>query len=269
MSSLNDWLFDKTPGIDDAPPPHPQMDGQPIISEDDEWLETPTDSYDLEEVYTLIDYRDSKGNQTRRRITLRKVARGPHAPILTAICHERRAVRAFRCDRIEGFIEDDGEVIDCNRFFRDMMMIDLNYLSHREKAAPTIPTALSVARQIRNDFRAPLSILVALARSDESFISEELDVICGFAETMAPTLHSSAHPGEVSAMTELRPLIRRMRPSRESLDGYLHKVRSVTSNDPSFREAFEDAMNDVLWADGRVAEGERRLINELGLAGDR
>ena len=270
MSALTDWLFEKTPGIaDDAPaiPAHLMKSGH-LPSEDDEWLEPPADSYDLEEVYTLIDYRDAKGQPSRRRITMRKLSRGPNAPILSAICHERHAIRAFRTDRIEGFIEDTGEVIECSTFFREIMSIDLSVLTPTRPQNVAAPdTALSLARGFRSELRAPLSILVAFARSDENFQPEELNAICRFVETVAPNVHDAAHPGEAPTMSELRPMIRRMRPSRESLHGYMAEVRAIMASE-FFRNAFEEALNDVVWADGKITPGEERLLASLGFVGE-
>jgi hypothetical protein len=268
MTALTDWLFDKTPGETDDAPPSPHVSGRPLVSDDEEWLEPPADEYDLEEVFTVIDYRDAKGQPSRRRITMRTLSRGPTAPLLHAICHERRAIRCFRTDRIDGFIEDTGEVLDCAAFFREILSIDLAAIAPKRPAPqPKIHTALSVARGFRSELRAPLSVLVALARSDDRFQPEELDVICRFVETIAPNVHDPAHPGEVSTMTELRPMIRRMRPTRESLPGCMADVQPQL-HAPLFRNAFETAVNDVLWADGKITPGEQGLLAELGFVAE-
>lgn len=269
MSALTDWLFDKTPDIADEAPPSRFQDGRPTISDDEEWLEPPEDSYALEEVLTVIDYRDARGNVSRRRITLRKLARGPHAPILSAICHERRAFRQFRCDRIDGFIDfDTGEVQDCPTFFREVMLIDLAGLAPTvRRAASQVETALSRARAIRDELRAPISVLVGIARSDELFQPEELDTICAFAEKFSPTIHVPAHPGEISAMGELRRLIQSMRPTRSAMQGYMNEVRAACL-DAAFRDAFLTAVGDVIMADGRISPGEHALLTELGLVAE-
>lgn len=253
MSALTDWLFEKTPDeTDDAPPLPPHLGGPPPNPKiDDDFIEPPAESYELEEVFTVIDYADAGGNRSRRRITMRRVARGKHAPILTAICHERRAVRHFRCDRIEGFIDDDGVVVDCGDFFRATMMIDLSYLAPR-----AVRTSLLEARKIRDRLRSPLSVLVALGRSDDQFRPEELDEICRFVEGEVETISDPTHPGDVDVMTELRPIIQRMRPSRSAIDGYLTEVFARAEIDPDFRARFEGALEDVLLADGIIAEGE-------------
>lgn len=266
MTALTDWLFDKTPSeTDDAPeiPEHLRASGH--LPEVDDGFEAITEPIDLEEVYTIMDYRDSTGAFTRRRVTFRKISPGPHAPLLQAICHERRAVRCFRCDRIEGFIEDTGEVISCADFFLSIMDIDLT--KFQNTAGNKVATALSEARRIRDELRPPLSILVALARSDDLFAQEELNVICDWVRDAAPEVELAAHPGETPTITELRPIIRRLRPTRQSLGYHLSKMGSMGLLDPGpQRDRFETALNQVLWADGKIAEGEKIMLRELGLA---
>jgi hypothetical protein len=58
-------------------------------------------------------------------------------------------------------------------------------------------------------------------------------------------------------------MIRRMRPTRESLPGYMADVQPQL-HAPFFRDAFESAINDVLWADGKISRGEEVLLAELG-----
>lgn len=264
MSSLMDWLFEKTPAVEDAPPPSRHINGQALFSDEEEWLEPPADEYDLEEVYSIIDYVDSRGQPTRRRITMRNLSRGPHAPILKAVCHERRAVRAFRTDRIECFIDENGEVITCTDFFRNIMQIDLAVLTSKQPKE-NIPTALSAAREIRDNLRAPLSILVAIARSDEDFRRVEVDAICEFVGKVAPRVYEPAYPGGIPTLERLREMIGRMRPSRQSLDGYIEICETRCAGDEAFREEFEAALHDVLWADGVEHPAEKSLLRELGI----
>lgn len=62
-------------------------------------------------VTLAIEYRDSRGAESRRRVTLIRLrvdAAGNN--ILDAFCHERRALRTFRFDRVRAIIDLDGEV---------------------------------------------------------------------------------------------------------------------------------------------------------------
>lgn len=61
----------------------------------------------------LIRYSDSRGRTTQRRISVISVGAGEDAFLLRAFCHERRAPRCFRSDRIAEAIDmATGEVIE-------------------------------------------------------------------------------------------------------------------------------------------------------------
>lgn len=61
-----------------------------------------------------IEYTDATGNETRRRITALQFRDG----CLMARCHERRALRTFRMDRITCVIDRQGVVYGTEEFFR-------------------------------------------------------------------------------------------------------------------------------------------------------
>lgn len=269
MSTLADWLFAKSPNEADPAPQAPahliqsgHLPGDDEQADSGQDLDPITEPEILEPVFALMDYRDAKGGYTRRRITMLTLAPGPNAPILKAVCHERRAQRSFRCDRIEGFIEDTGEVLTCADFFTEFLGIDLSRMRPREAVA----TADSKATEARDKLRPALALLVALARSDEHYLPEELNAICNFVEDVMPEINDPAHPGEVSALPKLRQLISRMRPTQQSLDGFLAALQPNLA-DPRFHASFEAAVNNVLWADGKIAPGEKHLLDSLGFDG--
>lgn len=262
------WLIGQAPDINTPPPPPPVITGAPprgfpspdTIDADE--LDRPDDTgtIALDELYCLIDYVDAQGMQTRRRITLLKVARGPHAPLLTAICHERRALRTFRCDRIECFIDDDGVVTTCPDFFRDTLRIDLEDLA----SASTSVGAGDIAREIRAHLRPFLSVLVTAARCDGNFHDEELDAICQYAER--ELFNGSLgwkfrNQVTVEVLDELTPIIRKMRPHREYLPQCLERIADLPEDD---YKRFVRALEHVIVADGVVVADELELINDLG-----
>jgi tellurite resistance protein len=262
--SLLAWLTTRAPDIDTPPPPRftaINVDlGGLTEAEDNEIApdSDPIDVYELDEMLCMIDYCSASGETSRRRITLRKIARGPHAPILSAICHERRAFRQFRCDRIECFIEPDGEVVSCKDFFRDRVLVDLDLF------APNSATlAIPLARQIRDTLRAPLSLLVTAAHSDGEFHPEELDAICQYIEAEIFSSERCANlSGDVTieVLDQMTDLVRHMRPQRESIDGYLRKVLDFAPEDVM---RFSRALEHVVVADGRFHRDERDFLEEL------
>jgi hypothetical protein len=265
MSELMDWLFDKTPSDEDAAPPlPPELRGDQNDGQIDEDLEPPAESYELERVRVAIDYVDSRNKKSRRRVTLLKVQRGPTAPILAATCHERRAFRHFRTDRIADVIDTEtGEIFECDLFFRDVMKIDLARLQPNVE----VLTATKQARGIRDELRAPLSILVALARSDEDFHPDELDAICRYVEEDAKDMFTPTHPGEIDTIVPLREVIRNMRPSRQALHGYLDTLSGSKWSNERVRR-FLSAIKQVVLADGNFVTQEAELLDELGVEYD-
>ena len=209
------------------------------------------DRIDLEPIYTMIDYVDSTGQRSRRRITLLSLKRGPNAPLLTAICHERRATRTFRCDRIGGFIDGDSVVEDAKAFFRETMLVDLDTLAPDE--------ALATARLVRDQLRPGLSVLVALARSDDEFHAEELDRILQYTERELPHIEGGDAVGldELDAMI---PLVENMRPTREALPGYLARIEEFSA---PRRANFSRSVFEVVVADRRFAMEEEDFLRDL------
>ncbi|AVO36614.2 hypothetical protein [Pukyongiella litopenaei] len=270
------WLAERAPDDHTPAPPVPVTTARPPRAlpspdtPDSDDLEHPNEHgvIDLEPIYTVIDYTDATGTQTRRRITMIRVGRGPKAPLLTATCHERRASRTFRCDRIECFIDEDGVVTPCHEFFRQVLLVDLDDLTPAKPptAASTESTAdrhQVTAREIRDQLRPALSILVTAARCDEDFHPEELDVICQYAETelvrggRAPIYHGDV---TIDTLDELLQLIRRMRPARSSLPGYLEQVLKFA---PDRYARFVRALSAVIAADGRLADEEEDLMADV------
>ncbi|WP_320176652.1 hypothetical protein [Roseovarius pacificus] len=281
MSFLN-WIFRRTPDDTDPAPPAPKaIEGPPVSPPDDtipdtqDMLQGPDDYGEimLDELYCLIDYCDAKGHETRRRITLLKIKNGPNAPILSAICHERKALRHFRFDRIECFIDDDGVVTPADEFARDTLLVDIGAFNHRaieDQPANNAKAASSehkddpfaVAQSLRNLLRAPLSILVAAAKVDGQFHAEEHDVICCYAEEEAEELLKNGEVNNVRIedLDALNRIIPKMRPRRGSAEEHLTNV--LTMSDERF-DRFKRALSRVILADGIIHPDEQGHIDLL------
>lgn len=215
--------------------------------------------FDLDPVYTIMDYTDAAGNETRRRITMRRLARGPQAPILTAVCHERRAVRYFRWDRISGFIDDDGEVLEAGEFLSKTFGLTLASLELEAVDA----SERNDARRIRDILRPALSILAAAARSDDEFHPDELDAIECYVEKELPFLiKKGLYQGgqTVQVLDQLRPMIRKMRPSADALPNYFGAI--LTHSHDRFQR-FMSALHVVIQADGLVTQDELEIVEWL------
>jgi len=269
MAFLN-WLLRHAPDIETPVPPTPVVLGKPDVPAPPPNVPDPDECENLEQVdergeitlepvYCVIDYCDSSGHQTRRRITLLKASRGPHAPMLMAICHERKAMRTFRCDRIECFITDEGEVIETQEFFKDCLFIDLADLC----PDPVEAKVLGQAQAIREMLRPALSVLVTAAKCDDEFHPAELDVICCYIED---ELNSPKFQKLIKGvplldiLDQLTTIVEKMRPSREALPGYLIKISEMSSHR---LDRLTNALRDLILADGRIVAEETLLISEL------
>ncbi|WP_417741481.1 TerB family tellurite resistance protein [Salipiger sp.] len=262
--SLLFWLSSRAPDLETPPEPiRTQADIAPtpltdLPDDEDHDVADETDEIALDELFCIIDYRAENGETSRRRITLLKVAPGPNAPILSAVCHERRAFRQFRCDRIACFIEPDGEVIECSNFFQNHLAIDLASLSP-SKADLATP----VAREIREHLRPALSILVTAATSDGEFHAEELDSICQYIEGELMLSHRCERFREavtIDVLDQLTKIVSRMRPQRSSIPGYLSKILDYEREDLS---RFGKALEHVVVADGVFNTDEKEFLEEL------
>jgi hypothetical protein len=263
MSAILDWLFEHAPD-ESVPPPQvsPRISPPPRIPDhsdvDQNSLPSGTDWVDLDQVFVVIEYGDEGEWLDRRRITMIKLLRGPHAPILRAVCHERRALRSFRTDRIRCVIDADGEIFNTQDYFRNVFMIDLDQFGPDQEAE-----ALKAARAIRDYLRPGLSILVCAATSDEEFHDKELDVIEAWARTEVaafPERRPEQFTEDELTLRQLRPLIAAMRPQRKSLPGYLYQI---LQQQPERTSRIEGALTAVFEADGRITRGEVEFAESL------
>jgi hypothetical protein len=269
---LLSWMAARATTAESDPLPLPEIKNRPTVlppapNEPDEELQGPDvdGTLQLEEVYTIIDYEDAHGNQTRRRITMRAITASQNGPILRAICHERRAVRSFRCDRIACFIDDDGVVEEPPHFFRETMLVDIadrvwvTNRQRRELPPPTIDPLLQAAREAREQLRAPLSLLVLAAKSDGFIHPEELDIICQWIEE---DMVDKVRTGEfgLPILNAMTPLVAKMNPTRASLRTHINVVRHM--NEARF-ERFCQAIVQVIKADGQIAANEIDFLEDL------
>lgn len=272
------WLAGRAPAIETPPPALPEVSTRPHVpspigtTDDAEMAvsERPSDAgeADLEPVYCVIDYCDAGGNKTRRRITLVKMRTGPNAPMLTAICHERRAMRTFRCDRIECFISDVGEVIETEAFFRDTMYVNVaDFYPTGKRPSDEIDAAreaaLRTAKNVREALKYQLRLLITAARCDEVLHPAELDVICRFIEDEIEQPYIAEGSGRfitIEVLNHLTTIMSRSRPYRESLPTTINAIAQLEDDK---LDRLTDALRDVILADGKIAPEETMLISEL------
>lgn len=250
MSFLR-WIIGKSPDVE-TPPPAWTVRERPILPlplEDDpdtiESMPISGDSgeIDLEPVYIALEYTDAQGAETLRRVTLLKIKPGPTAPLLSAVCHERKALRQFRTDRIKCFVDPDGITFTAEELFLDLFDIDLARIKPRRAPATVL--------------RAPITVLMAASHCDGHAHSEEIDTILRYAET---ELFKIGESPTIDDMNKMPGRIRRLRPQRSGVERSLKEiVRYPGERVSRFYRALEETMN----ADGEVVIDEMAFLEEL------
>lgn len=257
------WLISQAPDTTTPVKPIPAVNARPNISppnpldaDEDIALDILEDEgeIELEPTYSIIDYKNAKGIESRRRITARKLTQGRDSPILKAVCHERKALRSFRCDRISCFISDDGEVIDPVAYFQEEHFIRIDVQKMQVADGKTGLLAL------REKLRPALAILVATSKCDRDFHPEEIDVICHYVEDELcdPAVYTGTlTPEDLDSFTDL---IKKMRPQKKTLVRALSEVKTF---EPHRLNRLADAIRKVMLADGRIASEEVELLEEF------
>ena len=180
------------------------------------------------------------------------------ATYVQAICHERNAYRSFRFDRISAAITEDGEIVD----FAEHLKSTLGIL-YDDSATSESRKIFTDAARIRDRLRPALSILVSLARADDRFHPSELDEIMLYAEKEIIALNREGKMDEIpslEALDLLSPMIFNMRPTRESLAGY---ILQICEWDEKRIERLQKAIGRVTIADGRFTFQEHDLISDI------
>lgn len=237
---------------------------------------------ELDDVFTMIEYVDANLVTTRRRITMRKFSTSG-APALVAFCHERKAIRTFRLDRIRCFIAPDGEIIEPSDFWRSIDVTPPPFKKPRSAAELVAERPIENRRQerdnlrefhrpdrsrpqldVRHHVRHQVRILTALARADGHLHERESLMITDYALDEGERIGISLTPSEEAAF-EL--YVRRLRPTREKLEESILRLCGGADGskglDPAARDRFVAALQTVALADGVLDEAEAAFIEHL------
>jgi len=264
------WLFARTPDIDTPPPawrpavaPTPdsaRRQASALASETDTFFRPPENAQTLEQVFTVIDYKDAAGRETRRRITMVKMWGESGRGYVLAVCHERQALRTFRTDRIQCFIDaETGEILLPKAFFKTVFAIDLD--AWQTPARRRADDRLIV--NIRDYLHSPLSLLVAAARADKDYHAAEIAEVQLYGEReverldAAKRFYASPDAAEIDALCQT---IDRMRPQRGSIARHLRNVLRMPKEE---QDRFNIALARVINADGVVRVEEEEFLREL------
>lgn len=248
--SFVSWLFESTPD-ETADAPLRRDLHVPATERTEHFADVTEEPTPLEEVFVVMEYESAEGELTRRRVTFRSIRMGEQSALLQAICHERKAVRTFRCDRIRAFIDADGEVLPPAMFFREVLAIDIEAALARVKEN-------SRARRLLDHVRPEVTVLVAAALADGELHANEIAVICEYVkrETAAlPDFGAADH-------FNISDLVARLRPMRESLAEHLHQI---SKREPDRQQRFTKALKRVIAADGIETIAEMEFLQAIDL----
>lgn len=202
----------------------------------------------------MIEYVDSAGNFSRRRITVWNIGLNVLGiPILTARCHERGAIRQFRADRIGCCISADGEVFDDVPAF-----LHENFGTSQTVAGWTSgDEALQDWERIRRIINPEAVLMAAMARADLVMRRVELDEVVDFLAISAE--REDAWCDETQC-ARIRRLIVGMRPRARGIEAAISRIQGRPANR---QRAFLIALGRVMDADGHRDAREIALLDHV------
>ncbi len=199
----------------------------------------------------IIEYLDSAGKASTRRITVFAIVAGVGGiPCLLARCHERKAQRQFRVDRIQCCIDYDGEVFaDVPQFLTDNfgMAIELSSRSAAELRW----------KQIQGQIRHDATLLAALSRSDGNVVDAETNAATAHLVKQAEAEGFMLDDAEIVA---IHRYVGRLRPNEQAI---LRALDFLAGAGQRRIQRLLLAAAAVMDADGRRHASEVALINAI------
>lgn len=230
---------------------------------------------DLYGITFAIEYVDAKGAATTRRITLRDLYKdGRGLTYLDCYCHERKAPRTFRFDRITTVIDADGVVHEPRTFFADELRVDLEArepqepFGRRQEVPIVVSAGAAQPRKTpdrsekpgmaqRRAARDGLRVLAALARSDGAMAPGELAVILDYIKERCSRTGVPVTDADRSA---LAGYLKRQYPTADVLDECLARLERESVEEQRLLVRSAIALAD---ADGVHHDAEFALLAEL------
>lgn len=203
-----------------------------------------------------MEYRDSRNAVTRRRITLNSFrATGDGHYLMRAFCHERKAVRSFRTDRVVSVIDLDGVIWEPLEYFEDLgirLPLPGPAVLAVKRAAPKPGEA---QREVCAD---DLCILAALSRSDGHLHDYEVETILDFAAEACDRQGLGFSEADRLAVARY---VRKLRPDVTAVGESLLRLKRRA--DPAADRLLLRAMMAVMDADEVQAPEEVAFIAEV------
>lgn len=227
----------------------------PDLPNTDDQLENETTSLGYAEGQSfMIEYVDSKGAPSARRITVWQIIAGSNgAPCLFAQCHERNAMRQFRIDRIQCCIDYDGEVFeDVPKFMSDTFGMSFKIAL---KAAGITERWSKILYAIRPD----ATLLAAVARADGNYASVEASAAMQYLEEQAETSGVMLDAGDLAA---LKRYAKRLHPLEDQI---LRAIEQLRGRPPHRINRLLRAAHTLIKSDGIIDQREINMLDDLAI----
>lgn len=201
-----------------------------------------------------IEYVDSAGKLSTRRITVWSIVGGTNGvPSLLAHCHERKAQRQFRVDRIQCCIDYDGEIFsDVPRFLCDNFGMTLLIAKKTDNAEERWPGILATIRH-------EAVLLAALAKADGKVRPEEVEAETDYLSRIAERTGVMLDEGDIAA---IRRYVGRLRPSEDAI---LRALNALALQGAARVQKLLMAAIAVIDADGKRHDREIEMINAISV----
>jgi WYL domain len=214
------------------------------------------DAADLGDAFCLLEYCDSSGEESSRRVSMRSLKESAGHIYLTAFCFERKALRQFRLDRITAMISEDGEVLDPAAYFA------LHGVQLRLQTEAEIKAAKDAARTLAA-MRPGLVMITAVARADRNVHRAEIDAAQTYAERELVAMNREGMldvQPSIQLLDAMNREIALMRPLAPTL-----KAQALCICDWSEARLgrLRRAIVETVVADGRILPSELDMVAEL------
>lgn len=193
----------------------------------------------------FISYKNSKGEVSERRISVKTVNRSSSGNIMVgAYCYERRAFRHFRADRIIEAVDlATGEIIDTQAAILESFGIVEKELANDPKTA---------TRNALKKCRHAMNVLVYLARCDGHFHHDEENTIIHYL--MEECFDCDFHD---------EYLLARLRKIYPDTDAFFDSLDYLEANEPDAIDKIARYAARLVQADGQIAKEELDFMSEL------
>lgn len=187
----------------------------------------------------FLTYRDSAGQVSERRITCRSISGEGQPVYFSGYCHERKAPRTFRIDRVVELVDyDTGELVDPLRRFADLRMHGL--LPMRDRSLADLAVAMVFMAKCDGEYH-PM---------EESAIEDGLSrylIRCG---------------GSDNEMLKVMDSLPSVAPDSDDAADALDRLLAAQAC-PSIARLILDSSSNVMAADGKFREAETLWSSKL------